>query len=144
MCQRSSIFMPNISLVIIQVWIKTYTQLQRLRSLLASDITGRTSSIWHRTVQWTQNNSELELRHSKRGRKGQGPARRKEVRLSMEKTEYNSFPFNFDSIGGILIQWLSPYTVFREPEEQQNTIFHLCLCTETLIFFYFYYYYYYY
>jgi hypothetical protein len=72
-------------------------------------------------MQWTQNNSELGLRHIKRRRedgKGKGEQDGKEsvwaciVRL---KTFFS--PFNFNTIGGILIHWLRHYTVFCEPKE---------------------------
>jgi hypothetical protein len=60
-------------------------------------------------IQWMQINCELQLRHSKRGRKdgkrrGGGGAIRQTVCLSMYSVTENIFsPFNFDTIGVNLI-----------------------------------------
>jgi hypothetical protein len=42
--------------------------------------------------------------------------------LSKHERNWKHFsPFNFDTIGGILIHWLKHYSTFCEPNELQNT-----------------------
>jgi hypothetical protein len=70
-------------------------------------------------LEWTQNNSELELHHSKRGRedgKGKGEQDCKESVWECILLLKKISPFNFDTIDVILIRLLH-YTVFCEPKE---------------------------
>jgi hypothetical protein len=73
------------------------------------------------TVQWTQNKSESELRHSRRrreSRKGNGKqSGRESVWAYIEKLKTFLFPFNFDTICSVLIHWLLHNTLFCEPKE---------------------------
>jgi hypothetical protein len=85
-------------------------------------------------LQWMQNNSELGLRHAKRGRevgKIKGEQYGKESVWACTLLLKILFPFNFDTIGGISMHWLSATLYFVDQRNYKTVAMqaHALTCT---------------
>jgi transcription elongation factor len=95
-----------------------HQQTARLR-VSSFQLTGDETA-WQCSHGETQNNSELELRHWKNGRKdgkGEGSKTAKSLSQHVQCNWKHFPPFNFDTICGISIHWLLHHPVFCEPKE---------------------------